>query len=424
MGFRDLYQPLLIQEEYVSDEGKRQKQQEQAKRLGLKHIGRGVYTNPSGTKYIYNKESGIFTIIPQEEADRLTNASQKPKKSPEAAPQIDHNTITGKVSTAKERDPKTGKPKFQRVDIPSIANFHELGENFHVFQDAKSPETSAGTFSVAHATTGAKIVSKSPSLEDAIKSAREKIKSIEPTKFFNFLERFRQDNLAPQQDAPKGDDEKKEDPTLPQDPTARTEHFKKISREQIKTANRVFMKYFGELKGAELNKAHQILKKMAGNYDPLTEKEVLMIRQGKGKFSTEFLKFIKVADYIRGLSHDKFMDFYREATGETGLPKPKIDSLKVNLWDNELGRLVQSPVAVISSFTFRGHHFHIHRTLVKKGDSWFTVNGRYTVSTDTGVRVLDGESLRGVYKKAHGLLRKHGKDKVTKVLGKLKEKLG
>lgn len=420
MSFRDIYRPLL-QEEYISDEGQRQKQQEQAKRLGLKHIGKGVYTNPSGTKYIYNKDAGIFTVIPEEEASKLTQKSQKAKKTPEAAP-IDHNTITGKVSTAKERDLKTGKPKFQRVDVPALANFHELGENFHVFQDTQTPNTSAASFSVAHSTTGAKIVTKATSIEEAVKKTREKISSLGHEKFFNLLERFRQDHLAPQIETPQGEDEKK--PEAPQDPTARTEHFKKISREQIKTANRVFLKYFGTLKGAELEKASQILKKMAGNYDPKTEKEVLMIRQGKGRFSPEFLKFIKVADYIRGLSHDKFMDFYREATGETGLPKPKVDSLRVNLWDEELGRLVQSPVSVISSFTFRGHNFHIHRSLVKKGDSWFTVNGRYTVSTDTGVRILDGNNLRGVYKKAHGVLRKHGKEKVTKVLQGLKEKLG
>ncbi len=174
------------------------------------------------------------------------------------------------------------------------------------------------------------------------------------------------------------------------------------------------------VKSEERKDLDRILKGLLKPNDTL-EKEVLRIRGGKSSYSDAFVKTVVAADFIQKKSPEVYKDYYAELTGKTGLPKPSRETLGLIKWNGD--EIVTMEVPVISSFNFAGIPFHIHRTVVKVGDDWRVARNSYSVSSDFGGRILDGDSVKSVYQRAKKLFKEQGEERVKKVINSYKRKV-
>lgn len=416
MGFFDNYRPL--NEEYVSDEGLRQKQQELAKRLNLTHLGKGIYANTMGSKFTYNKVANNFEPISDEEiANKKKKKSKKPEKTPEPPPT---DLPQSEVIKFNGRDEKTGKPKYERVNIPLVSHFTAHDENFNVHQDNLSTNdpkkpvalvTSGGTYSVHHTLTGAKIVSGKMSSEEAEKEAKTLLNKLSKEKLDNMLTRFHQDFPVQHEKEEKEPEIKKKLPDS---------HFRNLNKKYIDLGNKIVLKYMGGIPDHERKDLTRILKGLLKPTETL-EKEVLRIRGGKSSYSSQFVKIIKSADFLQKQSPEIYKNFHDEWTNNTGLPKPTRETLDLVKWSGDGVIKVQIPI--IASFRYGGMDFHIHRSVYKVGDEWKAVKNSYSVSSDFGGRILDGNTVKGVYRRAKDEFRKQGREKVRKIVNDFGKKV-
>lgn len=417
----------FLTEEYISDEGLRQRQKELAKRLGLKHLGRGVYSNAAGSKFVYNKDANTFEPISEDDAKSrmekkgkkqqtqqppLTQVDQK-----EPIPQVPPSASSTKVVYYSGRDPRTGKPFYKFQDSPILKTFKVHDEVFNVHQDpTKQKSPSAGNFSVSHALTGARIVTDSPSLESAQKDAEGKLSTLSKEKLSNLLTRFEQDH-------PPKSAEEENDPTETNKnrPKVSSHQMSEIVKKQIGMGGKMLVKGFAGLPDSERVDFENILKNLvkADTNDKL-EKLVLNIKSGKSSFSKNFVRMVTVADFLKQTSPQDLKNFYNEMSGKTRLPKPTKETLDVIKWDSVKGNMVKIEVPVISSFEFGGVPFHIHRSVAKLGKDWKMVRNNYSVTSDFGGRILDDVTPQKAYRRALRLMRERGEEKVKEVLSKYK----